>query len=106
MRSKWCAVQYLPLISPVLYPYWNFFLSIYGPSTKRADRQKKKNEKKQEQQQKKRGTRSDVCSMASRLGDRKGPETTAGHVAGRTIWQSFDRRQKKKVLLVHENINT
>ena len=44
--------------------------------------------------------------MASRLGNRKGPETTAGHVAGHTIWQSFDRRQKKKVLLVHENINT
>ena len=44
--------------------------------------------------------------MASCLGDRKGPETTAGHVAGHTICQSFDRRQKKKVLLVHENINT
>ena len=88
-----------------------FFLSIYGPSTKRAGRQKEKNEKKKTKQNKSSNKRnavrgSDVCSMASRLGDRKGPETTAGHVAGHTIWQSFDRRQKKKVLLVHENINT
>ena len=44
--------------------------------------------------------------MASRLGDRKGPETTAGHVAGHTICQSFDRRRKKNVLLANENINT
>ena len=73
---------------------------------------KKKNEKTKKTKQTKSSNKrnavrgSVVCSMASRLGDRKGPETTAGHVAGHTIWQSFDRRQKKKVLLVHENINT
>ena len=31
-----------------------------------------------------------------------GPET----IAGRTIWQSFDRRQKRKFLLAHENNST
>ena len=31
-----------------------------------------------------------------------GPETRAG----RTIWQSFDRRQKRKFLLAHENNST
>ena len=87
-----------------------FFLSIYGQA-RSAQVVKKKTKKKKTKQNKSSNKRnavrgSDVCSMASRLGDRKGPETTAGHVAGHMIWQSFDRRQKKKVLLVHENINT
>ena len=63
-----------------------FFLSIYDPSTKRAGRQKKKKTKQNKSSNKRNAVRgSDVCSMASRLGDRKGPETTAGHVAGHTI---------------------
>ena len=99
-----------------------FLFSIYGPSTKRSGHRKKKKKTKQnktKQEQKKnawsviystdkenKADKMFTLRLPMHLGDRKGPETTAGHVAGLPIWQSFDRLSKKKVLLAHENINT
>ena len=97
---------YLLLVQFSIRPEIFFFRFMAQARSAQVVKKKKKTEQNKSSNKRNAVRGSDVCSMASRLGDRKGPETTAGHVAGHTIWQSFDRRQKKKVLLVHENINT